>query len=145
MQRANMMTNCIIVTIVAGLISGQPAKERDLAAEIKALQHEKVGALAKLVAFRRAEFAEGLPRCEAFLAAEGELIDAQMDAAENAEERITLLTEHVKNQTEFLKIVESMRERNTIGLADVYRARTRLINTKILLLRESRSLMAAKK
>jgi hypothetical protein len=140
-----MMSNCIIVTIVAGLISGQPATEKDITAEIKALQHEKVETLAKLVAFRRAEFAEGLPRCEAFLAAEAELIDAQIDAAENAEQRISLLADHVKNQAEFLKIVEGMRQHNSIGLAEVYRARTLLMNMKIQLLRERRSQMAAKK
>ena len=121
------------------------AAEPDLAAQIKSLQKERVETLVKLADYCKAEFALGAMRCEAVIDAENDLIRAELEAADEPETRIALLTAHVKSQTEFLKTVEYRRQTETLGLANVYRARTMLLNTKILLLQERREQTAAAK
>ena len=121
------------------------AAEEDLAVQIRALQNERVDTLTKLVAYCRAEFMAGMPRSEAVIAAETDLVNAQMDATTKPEERIAMLTERVKSQTEFLKVVEGRRQMEAIGLSNVYRARSLLLNTTITLLRERSSEKAARR
>ncbi len=140
------MTRCILAVIAVGLVAAQTAAaEEDLAVQIKALQNERVETLTKLVAYSRADFAVGMRRCEAVIAAETDLVNAQMDAAYKPEERIAMLTERVKSQTEFLKIVEGRRQMEEIGLSNVYRARSLLLSTKIMLLRERSSQKAVRR
>ncbi len=115
------------------------AAEQDLSAQIKALQNERVETLAKLAAYCKAEFALGAMRCQEVIDAETDLIRAELDAADKPDERIALLTAHVYIQTQFLKTVEYRRQTETLGLANVYRARSMLLNTKVRLLQERRA------
>ncbi len=141
------MTRYILAAIIAVslIVARTAAAEEDLAVQIKALQNERVETLTKLVAYCRTEFAVGMRRCEAVIAAETDLVNAQMDAANKPEERIAMLTERVKSQTEFLKIVEGKRQMEAVGLANVYRARSLLLNTEIMLLRERSSQKKARR
>jgi len=132
--------------ILAGLIAVQPAAAEDeLAFQIKALQTERIITLSNLAAYCKGEFEMGMMHAEAVIDADADLLKARLDAAAKPEERIAILSEHVKGQTELLKLIEGRRQAATVGLANVYRARSLLLNTKILLLRERSLQKAAKK
>ena len=139
-----MMTNCTYSAVVALLLLSTiavpvGAAEQDLSMQIKALQRERVETLAKLVAYCKEEFAVGAMRCQEVIDAETDLIRAELDATDKPDERIALLTAHVYSQTQFLKTIEYRRQTETLGLANVYRARSMLMSTKIMLLQERRA------
>jgi hypothetical protein len=138
------MTNCtysavIALFVLSAIATPVGAAEQDLSVQIKALQRERVETLAKLVNYCKAEFAVGAMRCQEVIDAETDLIRAELDATDKPDERIALLTAHVSSQTQFLKSVEYRRQTETLGLANVYRARSMLSNTKIMLLQERRA------
>ncbi len=110
--------------------------QKNEAAPIKALEKERIAALTKLVEIRESEYRVGTIWCEAVVSAEVALLNAQADAADKPEERVALLTEGVKRESALLKIVKVRFQAGTVSQADVYRARSLLLATKIRLLRE---------
>ncbi len=131
-----MMRRTVAAVIIGLIAVHDSAAEQDEAAQVKALQKERVDTLSKLVELCHADYGLGMIRCEDVINAETELVDAQMEATENPGERIARLTEGVKRETELLKIIQSRREAERVSLANVYRAKSLLLNTKIRLLRE---------
>jgi outer membrane protein TolC len=67
---------------------------------------------------------------------ETDLVNAQLDAADKPEERIAVLERGVKEESEFLKMVEARFNAGTVTEADVRQARSCLLDVRIRLLRE---------
>jgi len=136
----------LFLAILVALSSSQAAAAEDeLTAQIKALQTERIVTLSNLAAYCKGEFEMGMMHAEAAIDADADLLKARLDAAAKPDERIAILSEHVKGQTELLKLIEGRRQAATVGLVNVYRARSLLLNTKIMLLRERSLQKAAKK
>ena len=131
------MTRCIVSAIVLALIATHVAvAEEDLAAQIKSLQKERGKLLTELVEIRTAQYKAGVVPCEVLVGAEIDLVSAQLDAADKPEERIAVLERGVKEETDFLKIVEARFNAGTVSDADVRQARSCLLDVRIRLLRE---------
>ena len=105
-------------------------------AQIKALQKEQVEHLTTLVKLVEDQYGIGATGTDAFVSAETALVNAQVNAADTAEAKILVLTNAAKKETDFLKIVEARFQAGTITQAEVCRARSVLLDSKIRLLRE---------
>ncbi len=131
------MTRCLVSAIVLALIAAHvAAAEEDLAAQIKAAQKERVKVLTELAEIRTAQYKVEVIPCEFLVGAEVDLLNAQLDATDKREERIAVLEEGAKRRAELLKTVEGRLKAETTTEADVYRARSLLLDAKVRLLRE---------
>jgi outer membrane protein TolC len=92
--------------------------------------------LGRLVDVYVRQYQVGMGTSEAVVGAQTELLHAQLDAAERPAERVALLTEHEKRVADFLKLTEGRFSTGTATQADVYRAKSLLLDAKIKLLRE---------
>ena len=109
-----------------------------IVAQIKVVQKEQVKVLTELVEIRTAQYKAGTIPCEFLLWAETNLVNAQLDARDKHEDRVALLEQAVKRETDFLKIVEARIDAGTATDVDVRQARSPLLDSKIRLLRRAR-------
>jgi outer membrane protein TolC len=107
-----------------------------MTAEIKSLQKERVETLKSLVDVYMQFYQGGKIEITPVIGAQTELVTAQLEATENRDERIALLTERLNAVTSFLKLAEQRWMAGMSSQADVYRAKSLLLDTKIKLLRE---------
>jgi outer membrane protein TolC len=147
-----MMTRWTVAAIAAGVLiaasitpGAEPKGESpaDVKAQIKALQKERVEALTRLVEVYTVQYKMGTGTFEALVGAQDDLVNAQLDSTEKPEERVALLTGHLKTATDAAKIAQGMVEAGAASQAIIYRARSHLLDIKIKLLRE-RSRLPAK-
>jgi outer membrane protein TolC len=136
-----------VVAIIAALVvlsamaihasaADRKAESSEDAAQRVKLQKERVEVLTRLVAVDGAQYRTGVIPCEDLIGAETDLLNAQCDAAGKPEERVALLTEGLKRETDLLKLAEAHVEAGIASQADVHRARSLLLATRIRLLRE---------
>ena len=141
------MTRPAVVAIIAAsmLLSAMPihasaadrkAESSEGAAQRIKLQRERVEVLTRLVAVDGAQYRTGVIPCEDLIGAETDLLNAQCDATGKPEERVALLTEGLKRETELLKLAETHVEAGIASQADVHRVQSLLLATRIRLLRE---------
>jgi outer membrane protein TolC len=107
------------------------------AAQIIALQKERVAALQELVKICIAQYQSGVMPLESVSTAQNELIDALLDSTAKPEERVTLLTEQLKIAD---MVVQAFDKRYKAGFGtmktEFLRAKSHYLNVKIKLLRE---------
>jgi outer membrane protein TolC len=127
---------CLILAAINIHASAAEVASADVAAQIKTLQKERVETLKSLVELYVQYYREGKIDITPVIGAQTELVNAQLDAAEDREERIALLTERLNAVTSFLKLAEQRWMAGMSSQADVYRAKSLLLDTKIKLLRE---------
>ena len=108
----------------------------DVKAQIKALQKERTETLLRLVELDVRQYEMGVTTLEALVAAQNELVSAQLEATEKPEERVALLTDQLKIATACVKLTQGRFESGNITQADVYRATSHFLDIKIKLLRE---------
>jgi len=128
----------VILAIVAPSTCAEPqgkAKDDD-AAQLKALQEERVEVLTELVKYTTAQYQEGVVTIDAVLSAQNELVAAKLDATDETDKRIALLTQQLEMVTRLLKIIEARHEMGRTTITDVYRARSLVLDVKIKLARE---------
>ncbi len=112
--------------------------QKSPAVQIRALQKERIEALTKVVQIRESQYWVGTIDREAVVSAEAALVDAQVDATGNRDERVALLTQALKRESALLEIAGSRFGAGSVTEGDVNRARSLLLTTKIRLLRDGR-------
>jgi outer membrane protein TolC len=127
---------CLIFAAVSIQASAAEVTADDVAAQIKPLQKERVETLKSLVELYVQYYREGKVEITPVIGAQTELVTAQLESTENRDERIALLTERLNAVTSFLKLAEQRWAAGMSSQADVYRAKSLLLDTKIRLLRE---------
>jgi hypothetical protein len=140
---------CILLVagfcVVVG-VAQQPGTTEDTAAQITALQKERIEALKKVVSICIAQNQAAGVSFETVAAAQEQLIDAQLDATDKTEERVALLTEQLKVAEGVFNYWEG---RHKVGFkvvqTDVLRAKAHALDVKIKLLRERAKLNPAEK
>ena len=142
------MTRRIAVTVLSGLLillafvvrsttaERQPEPKDDDAAQLKALQDERVEVLTKLVTVTTAHYEQGTCGIEDNISAQNQLVAAQLDSTDEPEKRVALLTQQVELANTLLKMAEQRQEAGITTVVDVYRAKSCLLDVKIRLLRE---------
>lgn len=127
---------CLILAANNIQASGSEVASDDMTAEIKTLQKERVETLKSLVELYVQFYQGGKIDITPVIGAQTELVTAQLESTENPDERIALLTERLNAVTSFLKLAEQRWMAGMSSQADVYRAKSLLLDTKIKLLRE---------
>lgn len=142
------MTRCIAVTTSTGLLillacmvrsttaEPQPKPEDDAAAQLKSLQDERVEVLTQLVKVTMEHCRQGTCGIEDVVSGQNQLVAAQLDSTDEPERRIALLTQQVELASTLLKMAEQRHEAGLMTIADLYRAKSCLLDAKIRLLRE---------
>jgi outer membrane protein TolC len=106
------------------------------AAEIQADRKEQIETLSELVKLLEKRFRSGTADQDAVICAETALLDARLSAADTAAARILVLKEAIERETALLTTTEDRFKMKTVTEADLTRARSRLLDTRIRLLRE---------
>jgi outer membrane protein TolC len=106
------------------------------AAELKELQKERIAALTLLVKIVTNQYRTGTADFHQVAQAQHELLDAKLDSAGSAEERIALLEEQLKLANEAMKVAEGRFNAGRVSQCDVLRAKAFCLEVKIKLVRE---------
>ena len=140
------MTRFITTIAMAGLLillattvyAAEPRHESNAgdAAELKALQAERVEVLTRLVDVLTSQYKVGTADVAQVFSAENDLCNALLDSTDEPAKRIALLTKQLDRTNEFLKITQGRVDAGTAGPADVYRAQSTCLAVKIKLVRE---------
>ncbi len=128
----------VVLTLVIPSTGAEPqgkVKDDD-AAQLKALQEERVEVLTQLVKYTTAQYHTGAVTIDAVISAQNELVAAKLDSTDETDKRIALLTQQLEMVTQLLRITESRHEAGRITITDVYRAKSLLLDVKIKLARE---------
>jgi outer membrane protein TolC len=128
----------VVLALVLPSICAEPQgkPKDDDAAQLKALQDERVEVLTELVKCTVAQYQVGGVTIDAVISAQNELVAAKLDATDETEKRIALLTQQLEMVTQLLKITEARHEMGRTTMTDVYRAKSLLLDVKIKLARE---------
>lgn len=127
---------CLVLAAIHIHASAAEVASADMAAQIKSLQKERVETLRKLVELYVEFYQVGKSDITPAIGAQTELVNAQLECTEDRDERIALLTEQLQSVTVFLKLAEGRFNNGMTTQADVLRAKSLLLDTKIKLLRE---------
>ena len=112
------MTRRIAVTVLSGLLillafvvrsttaERQPEPKDDDAAQLKALQEERVEVLTQLVTVTMAYCQQGTCGIEDGISAQNPLGAAQLDSTDEPEKRVELLTQQVELANTLLEVAE---------------------------------------
>ena len=128
----------IFLAIVASASAARPQPkpgDKD-AADLKALQDERVALLVQVVEILTTHYQGGLTDVHHVLSTERELCDALLDATDDPVKRVALLNKELDRASGFLKITEARQSVGTVTQADVAHARAQCLDIKIKLLRE---------
>lgn len=117
------------------------ASDDDAAAQLKAVQDERVKVLSEIVAGLKArkqidprfEFEDYLSQA---IFAEKELCNALLDSTDEPEKRTALLTKQLDSASDLLKLSEQVRAGGGATLTDVNQAKSLYLAVKVKLLRE---------
>ncbi len=128
-----LRTLLIVVTLFAFICSWLAVKrEQGMAAQVKALQKERIDVLTTLVEDYTSQFRVGTSPNEFLIGAETDLVNAQLAATDNPEQRVAVLTEALKREREIMKVASPVCGRNEV---DVEWWRSISLYTQIRLLR----------
>jgi outer membrane protein TolC len=132
---------CTVLIYLAALVpaaAAEPAPkagEND-AAQLKALQEERIKVLDLLVQITLGQYRTGTADFNQLSSAQNDLCDAQLEATDEPEKRIAIITKQVDLAGDVLKMAQSRREAGTVTDAEVCRANAQYLGLKIKLLRE---------
>ena len=123
--------------VVTQVLAAEPqAVPDDLSGQIKALQQERIKTLTSLVELYVTFYKMGTNTFDAVVYAQNDLVNSRLESAGTAEERIAVLTEHLKLVESLQELADQRFRAGISGQADVYRAKVLCLTTKINLLRE---------
>ena len=118
---------------------------QDVAAEIKALQKERIAALTGAVQMLLAQYQQGRSDFRPLALAQTDLLAAEFDATDDANERIVLLERELKVATDALDIAERKVQVGRANAVESLQAKALVLDIRIKLLRErSKARTAAK-
>lgn len=116
----------------------------DYAVQIRAAQAERIKTLSRLIEILESQYKTGQADIVAVFVAEDELCEACLDAADQPEERISLLKKHVDRTNNVLSITQARFDAGRAPESDVLRAKSACLAAKIKLLRECNKKTQAK-
>ena len=119
--------------------------EKAYAAEIKALQQERIAALAEAAEYILQQYKEGRIVFGTVVLAQADLVQARLDATDNPEERLALLEKQLQLAETALECAKQRFDVGGTTKADVLQAKAHALDIKIKLLRERAGRTAAKK
>ena len=118
---------------------------QDVAAEIKALQKERIAALAGVVQMLLAQYQQGRSDFRPLAVAQTDLLAAEFDATDDANERIVLLERELKVAKDALDTAERKVQAGRANAVETLQAKALMLDIRIMLLRErSKARTAAK-
>jgi outer membrane protein TolC len=112
----------------------------DPEAELGRLQTQRVEALKKLADLSFMGYRQGEYPLDQLLAAQHDLIDAQLDMTEVPGQRFEILESHIKVAEQTLEAAEKLRDAKEVSQCDPLRAEAALLGIKIKLMREQEKL-----
>ena len=116
---------------------------QDDAAEIRALQQERIAALTGVVQILLEHYRHGNVDFRTLALAQTDLLAAQFDATDDAKERIALLERQLKVASEALESAVRKVEAGRANEVESLQAKAQVLDIKIKLLRERGKLKAA--
>jgi hypothetical protein len=156
-QMENVMKRYPVTMIVACLLlfSGicvlvataqQQGTKDDEAAQIMALQKERIAALKELVEVCVAQYKMGTLAFDSVAAAQDELLCAQLDSTDKPEERVAILEKQLKLTKGVLDFIDvRLKAAFKVTTVDLLRAKSHYLEVQIKLLQERSKLKAAAK
>ena len=126
----------LLLLIPATAAERQSKASNDDAAQLKAALDERIKVLTQLVDVVTSQYQAGVVDSTQLFSAANALCGAQLDATEDPEKRIALLTKQVDKASDILKLVQARHDAGTVTDADVLRAKSLCLGLKIKLLRE---------
>jgi hypothetical protein len=143
------VTVCCLSLFVGGAVLGATEQQQGAtdteAAQISALQKERIATLQQLVTICVAQYQSGMLPFDSVAAAQEELLAAQLESTDKPEERVALLKEHLNIVESLCNSADKMFKGGRVSRPDVLRAKSRYLDVKIKLLRESSRLKALTK
>ena len=121
----------------------EPVKE--VAAEIKALQKERIAALSSVVEVLLEQYRHGGAEFRALALAQTDLLAAKFDATDDANERIVLLQRELKVATDALDTAERKVQAGRANAVESLQAKALVLDIKIKLLRKRGKVKTAAK
>jgi len=115
-------------------VSLQPKKA--YAAEIRALQQERIAVLAEAAEYILQQYKEGRIVFGAVVLAQADLVKARLDATDQPEERLSLLEKQLQLAETALECAQQKFEAGATTKADVWQAKAHALDVRIQLLRE---------
>ena len=118
--------------------AAEPAAKasNDVAAEIKAARGERIKVLADIVEIVTSQYKAATADFAQVFSAENDLYNARLDATDDPEKRIALLTKHLAKAGELVEYRQQQVRSGTVGETEVLRAKSLCLEIKIRLLRE---------
>ncbi len=126
----------LLLLIPATAAERQSKASNDDAAQLKAALDERIKVLTHLVDVVTSQYQAGVVDSTQLFSAANALCRAQLDATDDPEKRIALLTKQVNKASDILKLVQARHDAGTVTDADVLRAKSLCLGLKIKLLRE---------
>lgn len=127
----------LLATMVPASAAGpQPKASDNDAAQLKAVQDERIKVLNQLVVVLTAHYKAGTCDVARVFAAENDLCNALLDSTDKPEKRVALLTKEVDKAKGLIKITEARFDTGIATQADVLQAKSLYLGLKIKLLRE---------
>ncbi|MGO9109803.1 MAG: hypothetical protein ACLP9L_11275 [Thermoguttaceae bacterium] len=126
----------LAIMVPAAAAEPQPKASDNDAAQLKALQDERVKVLTQLVEVLVSQYKLGIVDLAQVASTEDELCNALLDSTDEPEKRVALLTKQLEKANDVLRITQGRRQAGAAGVADVYRAKSLYLDIKIKLLRE---------
>jgi phosphohistidine phosphatase SixA len=123
--------------------AAEPKANGDDAAQLKAAQEERIKTLAEVVEMTRGQAKLGTADVIQVFAVENELCNARLDATENPETKVVLLTKLLEKAGELVEYRQLGFRSGTAAQVDVSRAKAIYLEIKIRLLRERRRIKPA--
>jgi hypothetical protein len=122
---------------VAAAVLLPKSRDND-AAQLKAVQEERIKVLTQLVELETAQYKVGATEITRLVSAENELCDALFDSTDDIERRIALLTKQVERANDLVRDTEASVKHGaeTVTEVDVCRAKSLYLGLTIKLLRE---------
>ena len=133
----------LVIQTKAAESPGEPAK--DVAAEIKALQKERIAALTGVVEILLEQYQHGGVEFRALALAQTDLLAAEFEATDDANERIILLERELNVAKDALDTAERKVQAGRANAVESLQAKALVLDIRIKLLRErSKARTAAK-
>ena len=142
------MKRCAIALVLSGLLAvpflatqaraaESPSESvKDEAAEIKALQKDRIVALTGVVEILLVQYQHGNTEFRALALAQTDLLAAEFDATDDANERIALLERELKVAKDALDTAERKAQAGRANAVESLQAKALVLDIKIKLLRE---------
>ena len=125
-----------LATVLCWAAEPRPKASGDDAAELKALQNERIKLLTQVVDILASQYKVGTVDAPQLFSAETDLCNALLDSTDEPEKRIALLTKQLDKANDFVKLMQGRFAAAGCMQVDLNSAKSQYLGIKIKLLRE---------